>query len=67
MRIILLIVLVVFICLCVRLCYGDTGILLNKAVIHHTASHEVSAKTIDEWHKARGWKGIGYNFGILIS
>jgi len=37
---------------------------LSKAVIHHTASHDVSAKTIDQWHKERGWDGIGYHFVI---
>lgn len=36
----------------------------TKAVIHHTASHDVSAKTIDQWHKERGWDGIGYHFVI---
>lgn len=34
------------------------------AVIHHTASGDVSAATIDEWHKKNGWKGIGYHFVI---
>lgn len=36
----------------------------SKAVIHHTASHDVSAETIDQWHKERGWDGIGYHFVI---
>lgn len=36
----------------------------SKAVIHHTASHDVSASTIDQWHKERGWDGIGYHFVI---
>lgn len=36
----------------------------SQAVIHHTASPDVSAKTIDRWHRARGWKGIGYHFLI---
>jgi len=36
----------------------------TKAVIHHTASHDVSVKEIDIWHKARGWDCIGYNFLI---
>ena len=36
----------------------------TKAVIHHTASHDVSVATIDEWHKERGWDGIGYHFVI---
>ncbi len=37
---------------------------LSKAVIHHTASHDVSAKIIDQWHKERGWDGIGYHYVI---
>ena len=37
---------------------------LTKAVIHHSASPDVSAKTIDLWHKQKGWLGIGYHFVI---
>lgn len=37
---------------------------LSRAVIHHTDSHDVSAKEIDRWHKERGWDGIGYHFII---
>jgi len=37
---------------------------LTKAVIHHTASNDVSAAEIDKWHKQRGWNGIGYHFVI---
>lgn len=36
----------------------------TRAVIHHTASHDVSAKEIDRWHKEKGWDGIGYHFVI---
>lgn len=36
----------------------------TKAVIHHTASHDVSAETIDGWHRERGFDGIGYHFVI---
>jgi len=36
----------------------------TKAVIHHTDSGDVSAATIDQWHKERGWNGIGYHFII---
>ncbi len=36
----------------------------TRAVIHHTDSHDVSVKTIDKWHKERGWDGIGYHFCI---
>ena len=27
-------------------------------------SHNVTAAEIDEWHKAKGWNGIGYNYFI---
>lgn len=37
---------------------------LSSAVIHHTASGDVSVKTIDQWHKERGWDGIGYHYII---
>ena len=33
-------------------------------VVHHTLSGDVSANEIDRWHKARGWKGIGYHYVI---
>lgn len=36
----------------------------SKVVIHHTASEDVSRETIDQWHKDRGWDGIGYHFVI---
>jgi N-acetylmuramoyl-L-alanine amidase len=26
----------------------------------------INAEVIDRWHKARGWKGIGYHFVILL-
>lgn len=32
--------------------------------IHHSASHDVSAKEIDRWHRERGWRGIGYHFVV---
>ena len=35
-------------------------------VVHHSASHDVSAATIHQWHLDRGWFGIGYNFVIRI-
>jgi len=37
---------------------------LTKAVIHHTASGDVSANEIDYWHRERGWKMIGYHYVI---
>ena len=36
----------------------------SSAVIHHTASPDVSVATIDRWHRARGWAGCGYHFVI---
>lgn len=39
----------------------------NKVVLHCSATKNfktVPAKTIDEWHKARGWSGIGYHVVI---
>jgi N-acetylmuramoyl-L-alanine amidase len=40
---------------------------INKIIIHCSAttpSMDVDANTIDEWHKQRGWSGIGYHFFI---
>jgi len=37
---------------------------LTKAVIHHTASRDVSAAEIDRWHREKGWDGCGYHFVI---
>jgi len=40
---------------------------INKIIIHCSAttpSMDVDANTIDEWHKKRGWSGIGYHFFI---
>lgn len=37
---------------------------INKIFIHHSASNWGNALVIDEWHKDRGWKGIGYHFVI---
>lgn len=33
-------------------------------VIHHSASDEGGAERFDEWHKDRGWEGLGYHFVI---
>jgi N-acetylmuramoyl-L-alanine amidase len=42
---------------------------INKIIIHCSATREgqdnINAKTIDRWHKARGWNGIGYHYVIL--
>jgi len=40
---------------------------IDKIIIHCSATkegQEISEETIDEWHKARGWKGIGYHYVI---
>jgi len=36
-------------------------------VIHTVAfkGKNCDAKMIDEWHRAKGWNGIGYHFVIL--
>jgi len=36
----------------------------KRAVIHHTDSHDVGVEVIDQWHKERGWDGIGYHYLI---
>jgi len=37
---------------------------IDTLVIHYTASADVSAATINKWHKARGWNSIGYHFVV---
>tara|TARA_R110000751_G_scaffold87676_1_gene173657 strand:+ start:3986 stop:4399 length:414 start_codon:yes stop_codon:yes gene_type:complete len=40
---------------------------VRKIIVHCAATREgqdISAATIDDWHKKRGWKGIGYHFVI---
>jgi N-acetylmuramoyl-L-alanine amidase len=40
---------------------------INKIIIHCSATPpdmDVDAKTVDEWHRQRGWSGIGYHFFI---
>jgi len=42
---------------------------INKIIIHCSATPEgrdVSAETIDQWHKARGWSGIGYHYVVRL-
>ena len=39
---------------------------LTRAVIHHSASHDVSAKTINERHIERGFDENGYHFLIRM-
>ena len=37
----------------------------KNIIIHHSASGWGTARFIDQWHKRRGWLGIGYHFVIL--
>jgi len=36
----------------------------KRIIIHHTLSGDVSASTIDLWHKEKGYSEIGYHFVI---
>jgi len=43
---------------------------INKIIIHCSATQEgrnITADTIDKWHKKRGWKGIGYHYVIGLN
>ena len=43
---------------------------IDEIILHCSWSDVVAhdnAKTIDRWHKARGWRGIGYHFVIVKS
>jgi hypothetical protein len=33
-------------------------------VIHHSGSEEGGAERFDQWHRERGWEGLGYHFVI---
>jgi N-acetylmuramoyl-L-alanine amidase len=42
---------------------------INKIIIHCSATKEgnnVTAATIDQWHKDRGWRGIGYHYVVAL-
>jgi len=39
---------------------------VNRIIVHHTYSRDVSAIEVDRWHKARGWAAIGYHYLIRI-
>lgn len=42
---------------------------INKIIIHCSATPEGRDNTIEDverWHKARGWKGIGYHYVIHL-
>lgn len=36
----------------------------DKIIIHHSARREWSPEDINDYHKSKGWKGIGYHFYI---
>lgn len=43
--------------------------VINEIIIHCTATPEgrpVSVETIRGWHKAQGWKDIGYHWVVLL-
>ena len=42
---------------------------INKIIVHCSATKEgnnISAATIDQWHKDRGWRGIGYHYVVAL-
>jgi N-acetylmuramoyl-L-alanine amidase len=42
---------------------------IDKIIVHCSATPEgrdVSATTIDDWHKQRGWSGIGYHYVVSL-
>lgn len=42
---------------------------IDKIIVHCSATPEgrdVSAATIDDWHKQRGWSGIGYHYVVSL-
>lgn len=38
---------------------------IKKIVLHCSLSAHGNVLLIDEWHKARGWQGVGYHYVIL--
>ena len=42
---------------------------INKIIVHCSATKEgnnVTASTIDQWHKDRGWRCIGYHYVVAL-
>jgi len=43
---------------------------IDKIILHCSATREgddsVNVAVIDRWHKARGWRGCGYHYVVLI-
>ena len=46
-------------------CNAKKRTITNKIILHHSASTIGNAKTFHEWHKNKGYGGIGYHFVIL--
>ena len=40
---------------------------IDTLIVHHSASDDVSANTIRQWHLNRGWRDIGYHLVIRES
>ena len=36
----------------------------GRIILHHSASADVPASTIHQWHLNQGWSGIGYHFVV---
>ncbi|MHC4213366.1 MAG: peptidoglycan recognition protein family protein [Planctomycetota bacterium] len=36
----------------------------DAIIIHHTATYSGNMAIIDEWHRDKGWDGVGYDFVI---
>lgn len=42
---------------------------ISKIIVHCSATPEgrdITIEDIDRWHKARGWKGVGYHYVIHL-
>lgn len=43
---------------------GTATRAITRIIVHQSASRWGDAQAIDEWHRERGWNGIGYHFVI---
>lgn len=43
------------------LTYGNVPKMI---ILHHAAASVCDVQTIDKWHKAKGWAGIGYHYFV---
>ena len=41
---------------------------INEIIVHHSASGSAvtTVERIDQWHKERGWSGIGYHYVVRL-